>query len=50
MLRKKAHSQKRMYVQDDYAVLHTALCNENVEFVVLAKTLFSLMPTQYIKR
>ena len=31
------HSQKRMYVQDDCAILHTALCNENFEFVVLAE-------------
>jgi hypothetical protein len=34
-----------MYVPEDYAMLHTALCNENVEFVVLAETLFAAKHT-----
>jgi hypothetical protein len=34
-----------MYVQEDNAVLHNALCNENVDFVVLAEALFATKHT-----
>jgi len=44
-LPKTTHSQKRIYVQEDYAVSHTTLCNDNVDFAVLAKALLATKHT-----